>query len=163
MRSRSDLVKNARLHVDFLHSVYKAKHLLFDEYCLNYIIYRYEVFWLPLAAKHPGKLLVPPLDIQWVWHVHMLAPRTYLRDCLALVGTPVERHFPYDRNKAWKAAKRTKKYWKRHTRGEHFKLYFQEVNTVIITLHPIKLYTTIFYEMLVSSFVGIVIFIFTRR
>jgi len=29
---------------------------------------------------------VPPLDIHWVWHVHMLAPVQYRADCQAIAG-----------------------------------------------------------------------------
>ena len=24
--------------------------------------------------------MMPPLDVHWVWHVHMLAPRAYIND-----------------------------------------------------------------------------------
>ncbi|KAF8571672.1 hypothetical protein P879_01719 [Paragonimus westermani] len=43
-------------------------------------VYRYEVFWLPLAAAH--KLYAgAPIDIHWVWLAHMLDPLVYRQDC----------------------------------------------------------------------------------
>jgi hypothetical protein len=38
---------------------------------------RYEKCWLPLAAGYVGteeSALLPPLDVQWVWHCHCLSP-----------------------------------------------------------------------------------------
>ena len=40
-------------------------------------ITRYGQF-LELARKDPGATLVPTLDIDLIWHVHMLSPRDYL-------------------------------------------------------------------------------------
>ena len=40
-------------------------------------ITRYGQF-LDLARKDPGATLVPTLDIDLIWHVHMLSPRDYL-------------------------------------------------------------------------------------
>ena len=51
---------------------------------------RYEQFWLPLVAKYGEKVdgmkLIPPLDVGWIWHVHMLAPVKYHEDCVRLIG-----------------------------------------------------------------------------
>ena len=52
-------------------------------------VYRYEKYWLPLAAAHPDERLSAPLDIEWVWHCHMLSPRAYERDCQEIVQTVV--------------------------------------------------------------------------
>jgi len=46
---------------------------------------RYQKFWMPLVADSlkfdallnvdsKGKSLLPPLDVQWVWHCHRLNP-----------------------------------------------------------------------------------------
>ena len=45
---------------------------------------------MPLLAKkcsnwHEDLKLAPPLDIHWVWHVHMLCPVQYNKDCTATV------------------------------------------------------------------------------
>ena len=49
--------------------------------------FRYEVFWLPLIAEFPDATVAAPLDIAWVWHVHMLSPLAYERDCSEIVST----------------------------------------------------------------------------
>ena len=78
---------------------------------LRNAIRRYEHCWLPLAADCPG--LQPPLDIHWVWHVHMLAPYFYEKDCLTLVNTVVDHGLPEDEQHGLEV---TKKLWaKRYT------------------------------------------------
>ena len=46
---------------------------------------RYADF-LQLAKAHPGETLVPTLDIDLIWHVHMLSPLDYRDDCKAILG-----------------------------------------------------------------------------
>ena len=52
--------------------------ILFYFYTYN-TFRRYEMLWLPLVAANfkRSKELAAPLDIAWVWHVHMLAPESY--------------------------------------------------------------------------------------
>merc|ERR1719295_574880 len=38
---------------------------------------------------------MPPLDVHWVWHVHMLAPRAYARDIKAATVSTSTRLFNY--------------------------------------------------------------------
>jgi hypothetical protein len=46
-------------------------------------VYRYERFWLPFLKNRwqvePEKEtdFAPPIDIYWIWHVHMLSPKDY--------------------------------------------------------------------------------------
>lgn len=44
------------------------------------------VRFLRLCAKHPDRPLAPTRDIDLVWHLHMLSPRSYVRECEALFG-----------------------------------------------------------------------------
>ena len=54
---------------------------------LSNALRRYESFWLPLVAKHGADAVgAPPLDIDWVWRVHMLGPEAYRADCNKLFG-----------------------------------------------------------------------------
>ena len=46
---------------------------------------RYELFLL-LAAKHPHKRATPTRQIDELWHLHMLHPVAYHRDCMRLFG-----------------------------------------------------------------------------
>ena len=45
----------------------------------NCQILRYEKHWMPFLAEVSSSIetdlnFCPPIDIHWVWHVHMLAP-----------------------------------------------------------------------------------------
>ena len=55
-----------------------------DEW-IDRAINRYSDF-LQLARDHPGKALVPTLDIDLIWHVHMLSPLDYRDDCHEILG-----------------------------------------------------------------------------
>lgn len=46
---------------------------------------RYERFLL-LAQRHPSQPLAPTRGIDEMWHLHMMHPRAYLKDCLRLFG-----------------------------------------------------------------------------
>lgn len=48
----------------------------FDRYCK----------WLRLKQRHPTERLAPTRDIDLFWHLHMLAPVAYNRDCQRLFG-----------------------------------------------------------------------------
>ena len=91
-----DLPKAMRKQLDFLHEV-DANPWLHSEPYLRNAIRRYETCWLPLAASCSN--LQPPLDVHWVWHVHMLAPYYYETDCLALVNTTVQHDLPEDQRR----------------------------------------------------------------
>ena len=55
-----------------------------DEW-IDRAITRYGQF-LDLARRDPGATLVPTLDIDLIWHVHMLSPRDYRDDCEQMLG-----------------------------------------------------------------------------
>ena len=98
-----DLKKGMLKQLRFLNEVDDNPWLNTAPYIRN-AIYRYENYWLPLAVKHGG--LQPPLDIHWVWHVHMLAPYYYEKDCLALVGAVVQPDPPKDRQAGFRVAQK---------------------------------------------------------
>ena len=59
--------------------------------CRTFNTYRYELFWLPLVAQSSStEDIAAPLDIAWVWHVHMLSPISYEKDCNEVVSTLVD-------------------------------------------------------------------------
>eukprot|EP00924_Labyrinthula_sp_SR-Ha-C_P011132 snap_masked-scaffold_51-processed-gene-1.40-mRNA-1 protein AED:1.00 eAED:1.00 QI:0/-1/0/0/-1/1/1/0/387 len=56
----------------------------------DFSLYRYLRLWLPLVAKNAidkneCTVLIPLLDISWLWHIHRLIPTAYLRTCKKLV------------------------------------------------------------------------------
>ena len=85
------LKKDAIFELDFLSHIDKNRHLYYNEDFVAYSIQRYEKYWLPLVAqvsKSPEDdlKLAPPMDIYWVWHVHMLSPTKYIKDCERITG-----------------------------------------------------------------------------
>ena len=74
-----DLIQAAKDELEFLETVSYYPNLCSGPVVRD-AIRRYELFWLPLALKSCS-LRAAPLDIAWVWHVHMLAPYHYEQDC----------------------------------------------------------------------------------
>ena len=104
-----DLVDAARKQLVFLREVDKHPDLYSGE-LVRKAIRRYELFWLPLAAEHSGKEIAPPLDVHWVWHVHMLAPYYYEKDCLSVVQCVPDHKLMSD-NSRHAAMERAKAIW----------------------------------------------------
>lgn len=95
-----DLATLAQWELKFLKKIASYTQLQTEAFCRR-AIWRYELFWLPLASsasaasrslphQHQQQQLAPPLDVYWVWHCHQLAPANYQRDCEALTGRLVE-------------------------------------------------------------------------
>ena len=78
-----DLRGAAAREIDFLKNVFKEKWIHHRE-VIKIAVYRYEKLWLPLLKNQIDKDdldFAPPIDIHWVWHIHMLSPRDYQNDC----------------------------------------------------------------------------------
>ena len=59
----------------------------------------------------------PPLDVYWIWHVHMLNPTGYAEDMQRIVGDPCDHHeFSASRVKERQAILYAKGKW-----GQHFR------------------------------------------
>ncbi|XP_033745870.1 glycine-rich domain-containing protein 1-like isoform X2 [Pecten maximus] len=117
-----DLVEAVLYHLDILNKVdqhpclRKGKHL--DE-----ALRRYEKLWLPLAAAHKDKLLSAPLDIEWIWHCHILSPLAYKRDCEFHVGEIVN-HRLLSRQDRKAALEVSKELWlEKYGEKEPFKIH----------------------------------------
>lgn len=73
--------------LDFLNNIDARGKQFYDEHFIRNALRRYEAFWIPLVAKLSSSdpewddlQVAPPLDVHWVWHVHMLAPAQYKHD-----------------------------------------------------------------------------------
>ena len=84
----ADVKTQAVYQIDFLEAVDRLPDLK-KPHILARSVYRYEKYWLPLAASHPNECLSAPLDIEWVWHCHMLSPRAYSKDCVTIVNVVI--------------------------------------------------------------------------
>lgn len=80
-----DLKQAAIEHLSYLKEYYGHPEYL-QKQAREYAVYRYETFWLPFLAENSDLDIVPPLDVHFVWHSHMLAPITYASDCERLFG-----------------------------------------------------------------------------
>ena len=126
-----DLVEASLKQLNFLSSVNKQTSLQ-EEWLYKQAIRRYEAFWLPLASEHKKEHLAAPLDIEWVWHCHMLAPLFYETDCVSLVGKVVD-HKLYSEKERTKALEKSRKYWTAKYPNEPFEieLVYKEKSEVV--------------------------------
>ena len=85
------------------------------------MIFRYELFWLPLLAQHPSVDLAAPLDIAWVWHVHMLSPLSYERDCNEIVSVLVDHRILVGKPRE-KGLKKARALWNQEYPREPFEV-----------------------------------------
>lgn len=79
-----DLVSATQYHYDFLQLVDFVYPQLYIEEVVLKAVKRYERCWMVLKSTHPSKQLIPPIDVHWIWHVHMLSEQSYANDCTKL-------------------------------------------------------------------------------
>ncbi|KAF5183193.1 Glycine-rich domain-containing protein [Thalictrum thalictroides] len=94
-----DLVAAARRHLAFLQTIVEF-HWLYNNSSLRQAIRRYDELWMPLLSdltvgKRPP-ILLPPLDVQWVWHCHTLNPVSYRRYCQLKYSKILEKPLIHD-------------------------------------------------------------------
>ncbi|KAK1417715.1 hypothetical protein QVD17_26849 [Tagetes erecta] len=97
IRLSLDLVAAARQNIGFLRDVADS-HWLHHTPVLVESLRRYHELWMPmmadLMAELGGKppMIVPPLDVEWVWFCHTLNPVVYKQYCDSrfskLIGKP---------------------------------------------------------------------------
>ena len=80
-----DLKQAALEHLSYLKEYYDHPEYA-QKQAREYAVYRYENHWLPFLSENSDLDIVPPLDILFVWHSHMLAPIAYASDCDRLFG-----------------------------------------------------------------------------
>lgn len=73
-----------------------------DKTAREYVLERYRKF-LALAKRYPKERLAPTADIDEMWHLHMLMPRAYAKDCEAYFGRILDHNGGFGR-KAGEAA-----------------------------------------------------------
>jgi len=116
----ADLVEGSIKQLNFLKAVNNNPGL-YEEWLYKKAIRRYEAFWLPLAAQHKKECLVAPLDIEWLWHCHMLAPLAYEADCKAQVNLVVEHKLMSEKDRT-KGLEKSRKYWHTKYPNEPFEI-----------------------------------------
>ncbi|KAG6588570.1 Glycine-rich domain-containing protein 1, partial [Cucurbita argyrosperma subsp. sororia] len=91
-----DIISAVRRNLAFLRTVLHS-HWLHSEPTLTQAIRRYEELWMPLisdltVAGASPPMILPPLDVEWVWFCHTLNPVRYKHYCESrfskLIGKP---------------------------------------------------------------------------
>ena len=113
-----DLVDAARKQLVFLKEVDNCPYL-YEGPLVKNAVRRYEEYWLPLIADYKGKDIAPPLDVHWIWHVHMLAPYHYQKDCQNLINT-VPCHKLRSEGYRQSAMKSCRSLWEERYKNEPF-------------------------------------------
>lgn len=85
----SRLVGRVQFLLNMLCEVEKYPALYTNHKTLRNALRRYECVWVPLLARAGASgvhyaSLAPPLDVQWVWMVHLLCPRKYIPDSIKM-------------------------------------------------------------------------------
>ncbi|KAK1319749.1 hypothetical protein QJS10_CPB04g00878 [Acorus calamus] len=80
-----DLVTAARRHLSFIRTVADSPFIHHVPSLLR-SIRRYDELWMPLISdlyrsSSTVPMLLPPLDVQWVWHCHCLTPEKFREYC----------------------------------------------------------------------------------
>ena len=114
-----DLVKEAQDMLKFLEQVENVSDSLHQDHVIHNAVRRYETIWLPLLEKHSDILLQPPLDVHWVWHVHMLCPRKYASDCVKIISLLPQHRYDADGELA-------RVLWEKYT-DEPFDVDYQDI------------------------------------
>ena len=123
------------------------------EYLHSILLLRYEKYWIPFILSNSEDFetdlaFLPPLDIHWVWHVHMLAPLHYAQD---LTESPLGRiinHKPADLlgEAAIRKRKQTAAKWSNLFPGEPFEI---DLETIIVDENEFK--SPFSYDILSAS------------
>ena len=74
--------------------------------------------FLNLAGENEGKMLVPTLDIDLVWHAHQLSPRDYREDCEEVVGRLLKHNSAISKEDLGGSFEETKVLWRERYGGE---------------------------------------------
>lgn len=85
-------------------------------------IRRYEKFWLPLKGRFNKDDLIPPLDIYWIWHVHMLSGKDYYDDCETVAKCVIDHLYSDDYEQEDYHRESAKLKWDRMFRGYAFNI-----------------------------------------
>ena len=120
MKLSLDLIQTAKTELRFLKNIDDQK-IYYDPDVIQCAIYRYERCWLPLLSSNAdlGLRRRPPLDVHWVWHVHMLSPTKYAEDCKRLHGAVFDHSLG--------AEESAREEWERAHPEEPFQLSRQDV------------------------------------
>merc|ERR1712224_196850 len=104
------LLSAAQRQASFNRRILKLGPRVITPQWIQTAVTRYMQF-LELANEKPGTLLVPTLDVDLIWHAHMLSPEDYREDCHALLGRLLQHDDNLPEGKLEEAFDHTKELW----------------------------------------------------
>ena len=132
-----DIVTLPELSFDYVAAARTSRGILaqLSEAEIRALAERYQRF-LALKARHPEHPIAPTEIIDEMWHLHMLHPRAYHRDCIAFFGYILDHAPGYGADAETRPAlertfHRTAELWER-TYGEPYALAGQAYQNLII-------------------------------
>ncbi|PIN04956.1 hypothetical protein CDL12_22503 [Handroanthus impetiginosus] len=123
VRFSIDLVAAARRNLGFLRLV-NDSHWLHQEPTIFEAIRRYDELWMPLIAdltngsKPP--MILPPLDVEWVWYCHTLKPANYRHYCESRFSKLIGKPAIFDEENEEYALNRCREIWEYKFPSEPF-------------------------------------------
>ena len=117
-------VSHIQRHLAFLKDINTYKSLCESNVMLN-AVRRYETMWLPLVADKETVSLLPPPDVHWAWHVHMLCPSAYEEDCRRLVAKIPDHEHQVLKSQIESNEARTKTLWEKRYPDEPYHVDLQ--------------------------------------
>lgn len=120
-----EIMRMPELSFDYLAAARTSRGFLagLSEVEIHALAGRYQRF-LALKARYPEYAVAPTEIIDEMWHLHMLHPKAYHRDCVALFGHVLDHTPGYGADEATRPAlertfRRTAELWER-TYGEPY-------------------------------------------
>ncbi|OVA13420.1 Protein of unknown function DUF1399 [Macleaya cordata] len=136
IRLSIDLVAAARRQVLFLRRVSESEWLHHPPTLLH-SIRRYDELWMPLISElfveSMTQMILPPLDVQWVWFCHTLNPASYRLYCESRFSKLIEKSSIFDDENEEYALNRCRDIWSCKYPSEPFDLQEPDETMEIIT------------------------------
>ncbi|XP_050273903.1 uncharacterized protein LOC126716900 isoform X2 [Quercus robur] len=119
-----DLVSAARRNIGFLRAVAESQWL-HEKATVVEAIRRYDELWMPLISDltvmgSPTPMVLPPLDVEWVWFCHTLNPVSYQQYCESRFSKLIGKPAIFDEENEEYALLRCKNIWTHKYPSEPF-------------------------------------------
>ncbi|PON52544.1 Glycine-rich domain-containing protein-like [Trema orientale] len=119
-----DLVSAARRNIGFLRAVAESQWLHDQKPTLLEAIRRYNDLWMPLISDltvgSTPPLILPPIDVEWVWFCHTLNPVCYREYCMSKFSKFIGKPAIFDEENEEYAVMRCREIWVRRYPNEPF-------------------------------------------
>ncbi|KAK9187313.1 hypothetical protein WN944_018705 [Citrus x changshan-huyou] len=112
-----------RKNIGFLRTVNESQWL-HERPTILEAIRRYEELWMPLMSDltvgAPPPMILPPVDIEWVWFCHSLNPVRYRQYCESRFSKLIEKPAIFDEENEEYALMRCREIWEHKYPSEPF-------------------------------------------